>query len=337
MEEKLTHESLRSEVQQTATLPIWSCFLQMRFLSVGRLLPWLGPALRGVVAREVKSRFCRWPVREREKEWRFCKGCPHQVGCPYGMTFECDMPQGGSPSRGMEDGIRAIALAPYFPVDVRSQAGDLVQVRMMLLGQQAIRVGGEVLAAMTHAERPFVLGADDAKFVLEEQLPGPDWPEGYYELSAADLCGSPRVGPGRIPWLRLSLISPLFLKESAGRDRASEPMLAPRFGHLLRACLRTVGRAFAVLGSGPLEGVVEFSALKTAAEEVATQDARWQVFRQVRYSYRRYQQYELEGVVGEAVFKDVPAGFLPWLVWGGRLGVGDHRVAGAGCWQLTML
>jgi|GEM_PF-5393667 len=28
---------------------------------------------------------------------------------------------------------------------------------------------------------------------------------------------------------------------------------------------------------------------------------------------------------------------LPWLVWGERLGVGNHRVAGAGCWQITLL
>lgn len=28
---------------------------------------------------------------------------------------------------------------------------------------------------------------------------------------------------------------------------------------------------------------------------------------------------------------------VPWLLWGGRLGVGEHRICGAGCWEVICL
>ena len=59
----------------------------------GCLLPWLGPALRGLVARRFKAAVCRFSPQEQDTTWRYCKGCPHMAQCPYGQTLEADSPE----------------------------------------------------------------------------------------------------------------------------------------------------------------------------------------------------------------------------------------------------
>lgn len=122
----------------------------MELTSAGRLVPWLGPAIRGALAWAVKDAVCRWPVRQRDTHYKTCRGCQHLQACPYGAAF-------------------------------------------------------------------------------------------------------------------------------------------------------------------------------------------WEPFRQRHRSNRRGQSYDLVGVSGGAVFGPVPLCLVPWLLWGGRLGVGEHRVCGAGCWQVTLL
>ena len=36
------------------------------------------------------------------------------------------------------------------------------------------------------------------------------------------------------------------------------------------------------------------------------------------------------------LYGDVPWSLVPWLLWGGRLHVGSHRIAGAGGWRLVL-
>lgn len=319
------------ETTGTATLSVETHWLRMRFSSSGQLLPWLGPALRGVASRHVKARVCHWPLAVQNGRWKFCKGCPRQNDCAYGVTFESATP--GAP-RGMGDGQRAITLAPDFPVKAHGRTGDIVPVRMTLIGQRAIEVGSGVAAALTAPGQRFFLGRERAEFSLQKQATSPT---ARHTLSTVDLCPSPEVPCGRIPLVQLELLSPLFLKESRGAGQRSRKLRAPSFAHLFRASLRTVGQAFAAFGSAPLESMVDFPALKAAAELVPTVSESWSEFRQPHWSHRRGQGYDLLGVVGGAVFADVPAGLLSWLAWGGRLGVGEHRVAGAGCWRMRIL
>ncbi len=159
-------------------LPVEIQFLQMEFASRGRRLPWLGPALRGMVARAVKNRFCRWPVPERDNRWKSCRGCPHMDGCPYGLTFEPDPPRDRNVLRTVADGQRAISLSPCFPVKEESCPGDVVQVRMVLLGRRAIDAGPEVIRVLTHPTQRFTLGSDQAEVAFRKLTSQPDWPSG---------------------------------------------------------------------------------------------------------------------------------------------------------------
>jgi len=237
----------------------------------------------------------------------------------------------------MEDGQRAIAIAPTFPASLRSQPDQLLEVRVTFLGRRAIDLGKEVIQGMTSPRRMFELGKDRCPFILQPLPPSTPKPEGCFQLRPEDFCLSPEQAAGRIPWVRLELLTPLFLKETSGPGQTSTTVMQPSFTHLFRACLRTIGRAFATFGSEPLEGTVDFAGLKALSEQVPTEAAQWLPFRQAHITHRSDQRYHLRGIMGHAIFRDVPAGLLPWLIWGGRLGVGEHRVAGAGCWQLSLL
>jgi hypothetical protein len=380
-------------------------FLRMDFASAGPLVPWLGPAIRGMLAQQIKQHFCRWPPQEQQRRWRFCRGCPHQQDCPYGLTFEPDPPSDWRFGKAQADGQRAICLAPFFPVDNWAEPGDAVQVRLCLLGQQAIQAGHLILEYLQSPDVPFRLGKHKIKVRFTLMEPEVDWPAGIHRLRVSDL-NSSHAEAGRIPWLRLELTAPLFLKDSSdkvGRDGSEipsprppgnhfssqpgensrnsfdsvhgepmedtqrqiggqsacvdlngaahpKPMCAgqrssrapglgspgPDFGRLFRACLRTVGRAFGQFGQGLLEDHVDFQGLKQLADSVPTQAAFWKPFRQMHLSHRQAQRYCLRGLVGGAVFTDVPVVLLPWLLWGGRFGVGEYRVAGAGTWRIGL-
>jgi hypothetical protein len=211
-----------------------------------------------------------------------------------------------------------------------------MQVRMLLLGRRAIEAAPAVSAAIAEAGGGHGLGPEGVTFVVADDRAAAHSPAGRFELSPADLPTSPATCSGRIPQLKIDLTSPLFLQDGSDRDHSGRRLLNPALVHLLRASLRVIGQAMAIFGDCPLEGIVDFSALKAAAEPVPTEVDQWKGFRQSRQSSRQQQRYQLIGVVGSAVFRDVPLCLLPWLVWGGRLGVGEHRVAGAGTWRLTM-
>ena len=317
------------------TLPIHTQFLQLTFTRGGRLLPWLGPALRGIVAGTLKNRVCRQPPIQRELQWKFCRGCPHNQECAYGLTYEPEPPDDRTVLKAAADGQRAVTLTPYFPAPLEGHAGDRLQVRLLLLGQRAIGAASAVVDAMAEAGKTKGFGQDEIAFQVQPTHV-PSWPAGQVNLRPMDLGRQYDPSLGVLPWVRLELTSPLFLKEGA-QGQAGQPVRNPGFDHLLRASLRVVGRAFAVFGEGCLEEQVDFAGLKAAAERVSTQTAAWEPFRQSHHSRRGRSRYELTGLTGNAVFTDVPVSMLPWLVWGGRLGVGEHRVAGAGTWHLLVL
>ncbi|MBI3269243.1 MAG: hypothetical protein HYZ53_09495 [Planctomycetes bacterium] len=315
--------------------------LRLRILTPGALLPWIGPALRGMVARSFKAQVCRLPIEERASLGRYCSGCRLHVGCPYGETFEPEAGPEAKVFRGQDQVARPIVLAPYFPLPAQAGPGDEFPVRLTLVGAagkhraaviEALDRAGRPLAADTSGRRAEYgggLGLDG----IGVQICDEDSDERLAcDLSAADLPAQPESVVGRVPRLTLVLSAPLFLR-SEGEDGCRQAVQHPTFSHLLRASLRAVGRAFATYDA-PL--AVDFAALKAAAEGVPRIRDSFQPFYQGRSSSRTGERWTLQGVVGEATFADVPLALVPWLVWGGRVHVGEHRVAGAGTWRIVL-
>jgi hypothetical protein len=300
--------------------------LDLPLIDSGHLLPWLGAALRGVVARRLKEDACLWSAAERDSRWKYCRGCPKMEQCDYGSTFESDPPADRRVLRAQADGQRPISLAPQYPVLTRARAGDSIQARLTLLGPAATASADAILDALRRAGAVDGLGPDRVRFTVQ------DFVAQRVTLSSRDLPSSPRDEPGVAPRVEVVLASPLLLKqENRGKGKPA-PLLAPTFGDLLRASLRVVGRSFAAFGSGSLDELVDFAGLKQAALQVPTLSSDWSRFTQQRSSRRQGRSHLLVGVVGRAQFADVPAALIPWLMWGGRLGVGEFRVAGAGTW-----
>jgi hypothetical protein len=307
--------------------------LSLRLSRPGRLLPWLGPALRGLVARSFKERVCRQSPAERRTRWVHCAGCPHMDRCPYGQTFEPDPPPGREVERGRDDPIRPVVLAPYYPVPADARPGLMIPLRALAVGAAALGQLPALLEALGEAGPRRGLGNDGVTFTVNENRAGC-----LGELGPADLPATPDALPGKVPRLGVGLTAPLFVTRPTGQQRPSghqkrRPVGRPSLADLLRAALRSVGQLFRVYGE-PL--AADFSALKGAAEQVRLVDDCYEPFVQERYTSRGGQVYELQGVVGGGVYTDVPLSLLPWLLWGGRWHSGGHRVAGAGGWRLVL-
>ena len=308
-------------------LPVLQAELTLCCTRGGELLPWIGPALRGLVAGRFKADMCRHSTTDRDTHWKHCTGCPHLADCPYGLTFESG-PAHGSGSIGQEEGLRPVAIAPAFPAPPRIAAGMPLPVRVTCIGRRAVDAFAPLTAALDEAAGAAGIGPDHVRFAVAgticPPLPTP--------LRSADLPDFDGAGGARLPEVVVELTSPLFLTrpDASGRRR---PVWVPAFADLLRAALRTVGRAFRE-HAGPLPA--DFAALKAGAEAVRLESHNYEPFRQRRWSNRTEQRYDMEGTIGCGAYRDVPLALVPWLTWGGRLHTGTHRVAGAGGWRVTL-
>ena len=303
------------------TLQIARCQSVLRVEAAGRLSPWVGAAVRGVLARSLKNAVCQHAEVERERDWRYCRGCSLLADCPYGATFEPDPPADRQFLKKIQDGVRAITVTQPFPAPERVTEGQTLVGQLQLVGSRAVRHRRRICSHLHRHKLRLGHGANipTLSMLLDDHWERHTW--GSAELTKA------ATSTGDVE-CRLTLQTPLMLKKQDGR------VIPPQFADLLRGCLRIVGRSFAELGTGRLEGVVDFAEQKRLAGDVAMLDESWQLFGQRRRSNRQRRTYNMGGVTGSAVYR-VPAPLLPWLAWGGQLGVGEHRVAGAGRWTLT--
>lgn len=295
----------------------------------GRLLPWLGPALRGLLAGHFKERVCLQPATERVSRWRYCTGCPHMAHCSYGQTFEPDPSPGVEVFRGQEDAARPVVLAPYYPLPVDGQEGLQIPARIVGIGHAANGHIGALLDTLGYVGITCGLSPDGVKFTVQKHQSETAIEQ---SLSPVDLPAHADTLPGKLPRVGVGLTAPLFLHH---RDESGQrlPIERPEFSDLFRAAMRIIGRLF-TLYDEPL--AVDYAGLAEAAGRVRRIDDCYAPFTQVKWSSRGDQRFQVRGVVGGGVYADVPLSLLPWLVWGGRLHVGGHRVAGAGGWRLVL-
>jgi hypothetical protein len=293
----------------------------LRIARGGRLIPWLGPALRGLAGGRLRARVCRQPVGEQFGKWERCRGCPLMPGCAYGETVEPDPPMGIHLASGWESTSRPLVVAPSYPAPDAGRVGDRIPVRVLFIGRgaaghaeafwDALRVGG--------ADPMLGLGEDQ---VLFDILPLNDTTNAN-RAEEVTLPTDPAALPGFIPWVRVILTSPLVL--NAGGDGGKKLLIE-------RPTLRVLGPLFRCYGNTLPEPV--FAAVKQLAEPVPTLQTRFGVVGQTKSSHRTGDRYSVRGVIGSAEYGPVPISLLPWLEWAGRLHVGTHRVAGAGGWRV---
>lgn len=296
----------------------------MRVVKGGALLAWLGPALRGVVARSMKEMHCRHTPEEREGRWRYCAGCPHGDVCPYGRLFEpAESPQ-QSLGSGFRDGQRGAVLCVEFPAPANAARGEQLRLELKTIGRAGGNDSAELLRAVAVAGAQNGIGPDRVKFELDEAKAA------TIRLRPADLPGLP-TGRPVLPRLGLTLTAPLFMRSAEEDQRRA--VTRPAFAAIFSAAMRTVSRTLRT-GGAPLEA--DWRGLLDLAQAVREADADWQPFRQRRWSNRTEMRFEVVGCTGSAVYADVPLCLVPWLHWGGVIHVGMHRVSGAGGWRVWL-
>ncbi|MBV9123672.1 MAG: hypothetical protein JO112_09975, partial [Planctomycetes bacterium] len=250
----------------------------LRLIRPGRLLPWLGPALRGLASRRLKADVCRYPPEVQEGERRYCKGCPQLTGCPHGETFEPDPPAGARVLHGQEDAVRPLVIAPAFPAPAAGRPGLAIPVRAVFIGRTAAGHAEAFWTALAEAGRDPSAGLDPdgTTFLVEEPEDGTlaaSWRQVVLPLDISPAGES-------LARVRVELTGPLLLRTGApdgGRRLRTEP----GFGDLLRASLRTLGPLFRLYGEGLPEEA--FRPLKELAEGVPTVAARFRMFRQPKW------------------------------------------------------
>jgi len=304
-------------------LPVLEQSWLLTLSSGGRLLPWLGPAVRGLVARRFKARVCRFTAREQNTSRLYCKGCPNMAGCPYGESIEPDPPTDRAVFSGQDDSIRPLVIAPAFPAPNEGRVGDRLALKLLFIGTTAAQHATEFGQALAEAgaDRLTGLGPDHVMFtptlVTECRL-------------TPNLAVNPADPQPPWPRLRVVLNAPLIARKSsdAGRTLLDQPSFEDLFG----ASLRTLGRLNAYYADRLPDDV--FTMLKATSRGVTLVESRYRVYSQGTFSNRRLERGTIRGVIGEAVFADVPTTLARWLMWGGALHVGTSRVSGAGGWEV---
>lgn len=313
----------RREFLGDGTLRVSVCRVGLRLTSSGEMLPWVGTALRGIVASTLRRAECRFDVVEQNRRWRYCAGCPHLAHCGYAQLYEPELAGKSSLPQGAMQAPSGVVLSPCFPLPRRLRAGDLLTVDVTLTGAAATeeRLAG-LLVAMEKAGDDPGLGPHHIGFVVERNHPceAVILSRGMFPGRIDDL-------PGGYRRVRIDLQSPHFFKLETAEKSRRLANRTPSMHDLFRHSLRLIRRLFAQSGT-ELEG--DWTGLGELAAKVVTREMRFESFRQRRWSSRMEHRAELEGVVGTAWYADVPAVLIPWLYWGGQLHVGGQRVAGAG-------
>lgn len=302
-----------------SNLPFAVVELNLRVISSGELISWIGPALRGLVAGRLKAMVCR-KTDPRGQRPTYCQGCEFHGDCPYGQLYE-------PPSLpNDEEGFRPVVLSPYYPAPEYVVPGNELPVRMIFIGKRALTYLPMVMGALADVGRKPGLGPDEVRFLPEQLFMN----EGT--LAAQELPQSVDELPGTYPRVGIGLRTPLLLRrrDEQGNRRT---VRAPTFGDLFTAAKIVLCRAFAQEG---IALSADLDALQRAADAIACREDYFRKFEQPKWSSRSQQRFEVRGCVGGGTYRDVPASFIPWLYWAGLFHVAGHRVAGAGSWRVVL-
>jgi len=288
----------------------------------GRLVPWLGPAFRGITALRHRASECRQPRDTWQTTWQYCRGCPHMPDCGYGQAFEPD----AAVNKASRDAPRPLVIAPEFPVAPRARAGVRFNLDVTAIGEAAINALPGVLRAIVDAGRFDGLGPDRVRFNVERSEEPP--------LQTV-------VGPATLPTratplpivrdVTIALSSPLFLRER-GQAGNRRQIARPELVHLLRASMRVARDFLGDAARCPGRSHIDLDEMAAAIQPTKV---RLQAFAQDKASHRSQKRFGMEGVTGSWHFATLPACLVPWLQLGGMLHCGGHRIAGGGGWEVS--
>jgi hypothetical protein len=277
--------------------------LWLEFQSAGRLLPWLGPALRGILLRRLKEEVCQQPKPQQNTVWKYCRGCPFMGDCRYGELFEPDHldwavnklePDLVRLLNGRKEPPRPIILVPAYPAPEEADSGLMLPLSIRFFGKQAAAHVDWVLDRLDQAGRSGVLGQNNVRFRLDFR----EVRESRVELTPEMLPTSIDPTAGVIPRLGIGLTAPLFLAPAVKTTRTSairkrprsraetsqQNLIVPSFEELFRAALNNVRAQLTAAGEPPPR--LDLRMWGRAARNVALQEHCYEEFTQPHWQSR---------------------------------------------------
>ena len=340
--------------------------VELSTLSAGYLNRWFSPAIRGLVLQPLRDHFCglrggRVAAEDSDLKTNirsnssYCQGCVKNADCSYGRVFEPDL-KIISPQlirQGAQQGLRGITFAtgvlciaetssrfdgksPSDNSKVWVEAETQLLVRILSLGTQAIEFVPMVMEALdAFGQSTGLWGQPPVYFKVQPSaIATHSW-----SLRPATL--PTEFCHGIVPLVTLNLETPLSMKlasriDSDRRQFSQSTAAPPTFRDIFAASHRTVRRAINEFADPDYCNDLDVGSFIRASYDVVCIDQDLDYFTQTRASRRHDGPHQQTGWLGSMTFRDVPLAYLPWLVWAGRLGIGDSRNVGAGLWHVVL-
>jgi len=201
-----------------SALPIRVVHLPVEFVTQGRLQPWLGPAVRGMVLRPLMEQMCildpndraiRLSRMQHEIEPRYCQGCERNAECSYGRIWEPDRKLiDGFVRGGMRDGLRALTIGaiPLSGDPLSVLEPQVATLRLLAAGELAIRKLDTVVDMVSRQGESVGLGQWSIRFrVISQSISVEDCTLDFDELPLV-------LDRETVPTVTLNLQTPLLLK-----------------------------------------------------------------------------------------------------------------------------
>lgn len=308
-------------VSSDLELPLLHVRFALRAESAGRLPPFLGSALRGAFGWALKRTTCVMHSRP-------CEGCPLEASCIFPTVFD-SRPSGAGLLRGNEAAPRPYAFLVPSVTPRLVSPGDSLQIGLTLAGH-AVEAEAYVRRALGEALRQGI-GPDRVRLAIETTTTPPTPFAPCDGMSGGIPPATPSVPP-MPPRVGLQLVTPLRLRRAG--DLVTPDIFSP--ADLLTSLLRRVSLLCSYHAGGAPD--LDFRALKTAAMELAWEEAdlRWREVR--RRSSRQKELLSMGGIVGEASLAgERLQPFWPFLWLGQWVGAGKGATMGLGQLRLAAL
>ena len=303
---------------------------------------WLGPSIRGWLLAAMKGirrdangnndrlpldpeGMCRLaPMFEKASD-AVCATCWMQSNCEFGKTFEGPLRAPVAKGKTQIDPPKAASFLSPVLAGLDPDAERIhLSIAVQLLGRAAAEEAETVAERISNISHGFIGPHQarlwsDAMFIKHELVTT----DGFIAPPSVD---SPKVGS-----VDLVFESPLFVKKKHALDFDGE--------RIFRFLFCQSQAVIASLLCRRDHRATDFRGLASLADSVRNVSRDLSKMEQFRVSSRsspgrsgRRRSHQMVGWIGTLRFREVPACLLPWIRWGGVVGVGDHRTAGGGRW-----
>lgn len=295
---------------------------------------YLGSTLRGAFGAALKNVVCI--VNHRE-----CARCLVNSRCTYPYVFETPVPEGLELLKGQSRAPHPFIITPPVEADhlwsgKRKQysVGDSIYFKLLLMGRAIDSLPYVIYAFSRMAENG--LGFERGRFLLEQIIDSRgkvvyDSSSGtlssdysYITLSEAVSKRLATLKAGKR--VRLRFLTPVRIRTDGDLQTALD------FELLIRSILRRVSLLMAVHGSAALH--LDFRGLIERAAKVRTLRCALRWIDLERYSNRQHSRLKIGGMVGPVVYQGELEQFLPLLVAGELLNIGNGTGFGLGAYRI---